>query len=149
VSTAPTKAQLIRETRHGLVVRLRVEGLRYREISDRVGLSIAQCQRIFEAAMARRRGDVDAEAHRAELFADAQIMIENLRPAVLFEEYPRARDVDRFLDALEMSMRILGMYDAAPPAPVAQGSAKTRSSTNVHLEPKSMWSAVLERPRED
>jgi len=99
--------------------------------------------------MARRRGDVDAEAHRAELFADAQIMIENLRPAVLFEGHPRARDVDRFLDALEMSMRILGMYDAAPPAPVAQGSAKTRSSTNVHLEPKSMWSAVLERPRED
>jgi len=39
VSTTPTKAQLIRETRHGLVVRLRVEGLRYREISERVGLS--------------------------------------------------------------------------------------------------------------
>jgi hypothetical protein len=68
MSLVPTRDEIIREARHGLVVRLRLEGLTYQEISDRVALSISQCQRVYEAARARRRGDLDMEKHLDEVF---------------------------------------------------------------------------------
>jgi len=45
-----------REIRDGDIVRARLDGATYREISEQFDLSISQCQRIVEVARARRRG---------------------------------------------------------------------------------------------
>ena len=80
----PTQTEIDRETRDGIVVQMRIdEGFTYREIAERVGLSVSQCHRIYQAARARRRGDYDIQRHIDEQYADIEGALELLRPYVL------------------------------------------------------------------
>jgi hypothetical protein len=81
--SAPTTTEIVRETRHGLVVKMRLEGHTHQAISDRLGLSVSQCHRIYQAARARRRGDYDIQRHIDEQYADIEGALELLRPFVL------------------------------------------------------------------
>ena len=83
-----TQTEVDRETRDGDIVRARLDGLTYRVIAEQVGLSISQCQRIFEAARARRRGDIDLEQHHRDLLNDIEDVLDYLRPWVLGEPVP-------------------------------------------------------------
>src|ERR1700681_947682 len=84
MTSGPTKAEVVGDFRHGLVVRLRLdEGLTYREISERAGLSVSQCHRIFQEARARRRGEYDVKQHMNAVFSDIEGSLDELRPWVL------------------------------------------------------------------
>ena len=84
-----TQTEIDRETRDGDIVRLRVDdGLTYREIAEQVGLSISQCQRIFEAARARRRGDYDLDKHHRDVLNDIEDTLDILRPWIMGEAVP-------------------------------------------------------------
>ncbi len=84
-----TQTEVDRETRDGDIVRLRVDdGLTYREISEKVGLSISQCQRIFEATRARRRGDYDLDQHHRDVLNDIEDTLDILRPWIMSEAVP-------------------------------------------------------------
>ena len=133
--------------RQQAVVALRRDGLSFREIAEVTGLSKSTVARRYQEALAMAPVVAEVEEHKRQLFAEAALVVENLRWAVHDDEHrPRRHEMSAFLRAIEIEMRLLGLY---APARVAQGSAKTRSSTNVHLESKSMWSAVLANPREE
>ena len=83
-----TQTDIDREVRDGDIVRARLDGATYREIAGQFNLSISQCQRIFEAARARRRGDRDLEQHRKDVFNDIEDLLDYLRPFVLGEPVP-------------------------------------------------------------
>jgi hypothetical protein len=118
MSLVPSRDEIIREARHGLVVRLRLDGLTYLGISDRVGLSISQCQRVYETARARRRGDLDIERHRDELYADIEGVLEALRPFVMGTPgppdlpVPNKEALSAFRAMIDAKMKLLGA--AAP-----------------------------------
>ena len=116
MAAPPTSAEVVRETRCGLIVRLRLEeGLTYREISERVGRSISQCHRDYQRALARRRGDLDIERHRDEVFADLELLLDMLRPLVHGSPplpdaiCPTMADVDTFLKVLAAKVKLLGL----------------------------------------
>jgi transcriptional regulator with XRE-family HTH domain len=83
-----TANEIDRETRDGDIVRLRLDGLTYREIAEQTGVSISQAQRIFEAARARRRGDRDLEQHHRDVLNDIEDTLDALRSWVLGEPVP-------------------------------------------------------------
>ncbi len=80
--------EIDRENRDGDIVRLRLAGRPYREISSQVGLSISQCQRVFEAARERRRGDRDLDQHYRDALNDIDDSLDILRPWIFGEAVP-------------------------------------------------------------
>ncbi len=117
MSLVPTRDEIIREARHGLVVKLRLEqGCTYQEISDRIGLSISQCQRVYEAARARRRGDLDIERHMDDQYADIEGALEMVRPFVFGAPAPpdfpvmELKDAyDQFWKGVDRKSKLLGL----------------------------------------
>ena len=96
MTLVPTQNEVDRDTRDGDIVRLRLDGLPYREISARVALSISQCQRIVEAARARRRGDLDIERHMDRQHADIERTLDLYRALIFGEELPSDQPVPAF-----------------------------------------------------
>ena len=96
MTLVPTQNEIDRDTRDGDIVRLRLDGLPYREISARVGLSISQCQRIVEGARARRRGDLDIERHMDEQLADIEGTLDLYRALIFGEELPPDQPIPLF-----------------------------------------------------
>ena len=105
-----------RETRDGEIVRARLDGLTYKEISEQFDLSISQCQRIFEAARARRRGDYDLDKHHRDVLNDIEDVLDYLRPWVLGESVPddvlpppTKNPIGDFLQTLRAKRQFLGL----------------------------------------
>jgi len=130
------------------VVALRREGLSFREIAERTGVSKSTAARRYQEALALAPLVAEIDEHKRQLFAEAALVVENLSWAVHDDEHrPRRHEMSAFLRAIEIEMRLLGIY---APAPVyRRGNAKTRSSTNARVGSQSLWSAVVECPREE
>jgi hypothetical protein len=109
------KEEISRETRDGEIVRMRIEGQSYKAIAERVGLSISQCHRVYEAAIARRRGDYDLKQLLDQVFCDLQGLLDELRPWVLQSQYsepttPRPLTKDLIGDFLKTIGRFCDVF---------------------------------------
>ncbi len=80
--------EVSRERRANEVLRLRSEGVAYRDIAARLGLGINQCRRTVENAWARRRRDYAPEQHQMEVLNDIEDTLDILRPWIMGEAVP-------------------------------------------------------------
>jgi hypothetical protein len=139
--------ELDRAERQRAVVALIREGLSFREIADRTGISKSTAHRRYKQVVAQLPAVQDLREHRGEVFADAEMVIDSLRDRVYDDEVrPPRHEMNVFMRCMETKMRVLGLYDPPPPPPPV-----TRASTNAQLVPqgKSMWSMALEHPSDD
>ena len=122
------------------------------------GISKSAAHRRFREVAAQLPAVQDLREHRKDLFADIELTMENLRPLVHDDEVrPRKGDVDRFLRAINLQMRVVGLFDPPPPNAAQRESANRHTGTRAPtvrspttVTPgqtgRALWWMVVEHP---
>ncbi len=115
----PAHGDLDKRNKDDIVVRLKMAGATYRQISAVMGISKSQAQRVYRVATGEQF-KLDVARHRRELYADLELLIETLRPRVHDDEVPAHKDdVNAFLRANKAKALLLGLE--APKATTVMG----------------------------